>query len=312
KSNSCISHCTYSNISSNSCNSNKIYNNVKTHNSKTHNSNNSISNNSSSNYTSMNKESFNHIYSKRSSYSETKLDSNSFLFDNCVYNYKNLYYNETHVYKFKNTVLKNETLKTLIFFLRAFNKGPFYFSDYYNLTISLQRSYINEKKKWNEKKKTKEKENKEKNVSDTSIHNNNKNFISNCKQFPKFDKLQFDEINKEYVWNWKLLDHFIKINGFDFVVFLIHGYVNSTIINIQDNQINLYLISRKNKNRCGVRFWCRGGDEQGDVANFVETEQIVICKSIQKTDIFSYVLIRGSIPVLWKQEPTLSLRPKIT
>lgn len=46
---------------------------------------------------------------------------------------------------------------------------------------------------------------------------------------------------------------------------------------------------------------------KGDVANFVETEQIV-----EREDLLSsFVVIRGSIPVLWSQRPSsqLDLRP---
>lgn len=50
----------------------------------------------------------------------------------------------------------------------------------------------------------------------------------------------------------------------------------------------------------------RGADHEGNVANFVETEQIVeygLCKS-------SFVQTRGSIPLFWHQLPTLKYKPK--
>ncbi|SCP04951.1 inositol-polyphosphate 5-phosphatase, putative [Plasmodium ovale] len=244
---------------------------------------------------------------KTQNYFDSVFHSSNFFFENFVSKYSKLYYNETYIHKFKNGTLKQETLKALTCFLHAFNKGPFYFSYYYNLTGSLQRNYINESEKRNKKIKSKTHA-----TNSSQFQDDNNLFSKNATEaVPIFDKLQFKEINEEYTWNWKLLANFMKIDGFDFVVFLIHGYINSNILYINNNEITLYLISRKNKNRSGVRFWCRGGNEKGDVANFVETEQIVICKNTEKTNVFSYILVRGSIPVLWKQQPTLSIRPKI-
>ena len=61
----------------------------------------------------------------------------------------------------------------------------------------------------------------------------------------------------------------------------------------------LTLISRLSCKRAGTRFNARGIDDEGNVANFVETESVFwspsgIC--------FSYVQIRGSIPLFWEQQ----------
>lgn len=60
----------------------------------------------------------------------------------------------------------------------------------------------------------------------------------------------------------------------------------------------LTLISRLSCRRAGTRFNSRGIDDDGNVANFVESETIFwtppgIC--------FSYVQIRGSVPIFWEQ-----------
>ncbi|GAB67240.1 phosphoinositide phosphatase SAC1 [Plasmodium cynomolgi strain B] len=213
---------------------------------------------------------------------------------------------ETYIHKLKNCTLKKDTLKTIAYFSHAFNKGPFYFSYHYNLTASLQRHYITESER---------EKNRGKSPPPSVIGGGPDIYPDDCKyqgtKEPIFHKLQFKEINNEYTWNWKLLHQFIPIDAFEFVVFLIHGYINSNVFHVPNGKLTLYLISRKNKNRSGVRFWCRGGNDKGDVANFVETEQILVCKDAHTTKIFSYIIVRGSIPVLWKQEPTLSLRPKI-
>lgn len=58
----------------------------------------------------------------------------------------------------------------------------------------------------------------------------------------------------------------------------------------------LYIISRRNRFRDGTRK-TRGIDKNGDVANFVETEQIIH----HRNNLVSYVQIRGSVPLRWEQ-----------
>lgn len=65
---------------------------------------------------------------------------------------------------------------------------------------------------------------------------------------------------------------------------------------------SLTIISRLSCKRAGTRFNARGIDDDGNVANFVETETIFwspngVC--------FSYVQIRGSIPLFWEQSAGL-------
>ncbi|KAJ0416675.1 SacI homology domain-containing protein [Aspergillus carlsbadensis] len=60
----------------------------------------------------------------------------------------------------------------------------------------------------------------------------------------------------------------------------------------------LTLISRLSSRRAGTRFNSRGIDDDGNVANFVETETILwVPPGIS----FSYVQIRGSVPIFWEQ-----------
>jgi SacI homology domain len=57
------------------------------------------------------------------------------------------------------------------------------------------------------------------------------------------------------------------------------------------------------------RYIKRGSDEYGDVANFVETEQILV--NHNTSQIRSFVQIRGSIPLFWSQPETWKLKPSI-
>lgn len=97
----------------------------------------------------------------------------------------------------------------------------------------------------------------------------------------------------------------------------IRGYVSTTIISAGISPIHnpkarlpstLSLISRLSCRRAGTRFNSRGIDDDGNVANFVETESIFwhpsgLC--------FSYAQIRGSVPVFWEQATGLPHQQKI-
>ena len=47
----------------------------------------------------------------------------------------------------------------------------------------------------------------------------------------------------------------------------------------------------------GVRFMCRGLDEEANCGNCVESEQIISTQTLT----YSYVQIRGTIPLFWEQ-----------
>jgi hypothetical protein len=55
----------------------------------------------------------------------------------------------------------------------------------------------------------------------------------------------------------------------------------------------------------GTRYHSRGIDDQGNVSNFVETEQIVLVDD----DLSSFVQIRGSIPLFWRQNINIRYKP---
>jgi hypothetical protein len=54
--------------------------------------------------------------------------------------------------------------------------------------------------------------------------------------------------------------------------------------------------------------WVRGADADGYVANYVETEQILITGA---GALYSYVQVRGSIPLIWSQYPDLTRLPDL-
>lgn len=79
--------------------------------------------------------------------------------------------------------------------------------------------------------------------------------------------------------------------------------------------MHIALISRRQHLRGGTRYNARGIDDNGNVANSVETEIILKVEDL----VFSYVLVRGSVPVFWEQKGddllenvTVSRNPEMT
>jgi len=106
--------------------------------------------------------------------------------------------------------------------------------------------------------------------------------------------------NIDYFWNHSISKIFMdnQINSI-FICILICGYVGiSNQIDLYGANINLYLISRRNTNMPGTRHNCKGIDDFGNAANFVETEQIL--KSENR--IFSFVIYRGYPFVFYRKK----------
>lgn len=76
--------------------------------------------------------------------------------------------------------------------------------------------------------------------------------------------------------------------------------------NLSDEQtFMITLISRRSTMRPGLRYLRRGTDEDGYAANSVETEQILSKSSWERHTgrVYSFVQIRGSIPLFFSQSP---------
>lgn len=77
---------------------------------------------------------------------------------------------------------------------------------------------------------------------------------------------------------------------------------NSLELRPSESKYLLTLISRRSTKRAGLRYLRRGVDENGFVANMVETEQILSRSSWDTScPIYSFLQIRGSIPLFWTQ-----------
>lgn len=78
-----------------------------------------------------------------------------------------------------------------------------------------------------------------------------------------------------------------------------------------EKKFDLTIISRRSVKRAGLRYLRRGIDEEGNVANSVESEQILSPADAAwdpRAKVFSFVQTRGSIPLFFTQSP-YSLKP---
>jgi len=86
--------------------------------------------------------------------------------------------------------------------------------------------------------------------------------------------------------------------------------------------MQLCLVSRRSRFRAGTRYFRRGIDHEGHVANFNETEQILLVESQSTPETLrpsaetfaaklSFVQIRGSIPIYWAEVNTLRYKPDL-
>ncbi|KAA3682257.1 uncharacterized protein DEA37_0004909 [Paragonimus westermani] len=122
--------------------------------------------------------------------------------------------------------------------------------------------------------------------------------------------------NDRFVWNWHLIplrfrpDHRLHVADAvdlqpDWFMPLCHGTVSQAVLSACGAPLCLTLIGRRSRHFAGTRFLKRGMNMVGDVANEVETEQIVhdtSCALLRRGRCSSYVQLRGSVPLFWTQE----------
>ncbi|KAG0235499.1 inositol polyphosphate 5-phosphatase [Actinomortierella wolfii] len=127
------------------------------------------------------------------------------------------------------------------------------------------------------------------------------------------------DYDTNYLWNHFLLKELLSfrshldeqerqemdLNGF--LVHVIQGYVGCTSFRTATQPTQLTVISRLSSMRAGTRYNTRGIDDNGHVANFVETETILS----NSEWCFAYTQIRGSVPVFWEQQGLQLMNHKI-
>lgn len=129
-------------------------------------------------------------------------------------------------------------------------------------------------------------------------------------------KPQWARADKRFFWNKYLAQPLIDAGGLDsFVLPMMLGSIGELRplqFQTPDKQYgaSITLIARRSIRRIGTRHWRRGADSQGYVANFVESEQVVVLEDKQgNLTTSSFVQVRGSIPLLWSQIPNIKYKP---
>ncbi|XP_076799243.1 synaptojanin-1 isoform X7 [Arvicanthis niloticus] len=105
--------------------------------------------------------------------------------------------------------------------------------------------------------------------------------------------------DNRFFWNQSLhlhLKHY-GVNCDDWLLRLMCGGVEIRTIYAAHKQAKACLISRLSCERAGTRFNVRGTNDDGHVANFVETEQVIYLDDC----VSSFIQIRGSVPLFWEQ-----------
>uniref|UniRef100_A0AC35U978 Phosphoinositide 5-phosphatase n=1 Tax=Rhabditophanes sp. KR3021 TaxID=114890 RepID=A0AC35U978_9BILA len=108
-----------------------------------------------------------------------------------------------------------------------------------------------------------------------------------------------DVVDHRFFWNRNLFFPFERY-GIDTSKWLVKctvGFVESRIIYVGHKTAKVAIVSRLSCERVGTRFNVRGVNDEGHVANFVETEQIITYEDYET----SYLQIRGSVPLFWEQ-----------
>ncbi|XP_028278300.1 synaptojanin-1 isoform X3 [Parambassis ranga] len=108
-----------------------------------------------------------------------------------------------------------------------------------------------------------------------------------------------DTTDNRFFWNQSLhlhLKHY-GVNCDDWLLRLMCGSVEIRTIYAGHKQAKACIFSRLSSERAGTRFNVRGTNDDGQVANFVETEQVIFLDD----KVSSFIQIRGSIPLFWEQ-----------
>ncbi|GAB6030737.1 hypothetical protein CHUAL_007588 [Chamberlinius hualienensis] len=107
------------------------------------------------------------------------------------------------------------------------------------------------------------------------------------------------ETDNRFFWNRMLFTHLLRyeVDCSQWLLKTMCGSVEIRTLYIGQFQAKACIISRLSCERAGTRFNVRGCNDDGHVANFVETEQVIYIGDA----ISSYLQTRGSVPLFWEQ-----------
>ncbi|EGG12950.1 uncharacterized protein MELLADRAFT_87169 [Melampsora larici-populina 98AG31] len=161
--------------------------------------------------------------------------------------------------------------------------------------------------------------------SSSGIAGDSKQTDQELAQDPQAAQYLYQQADRRFWWNHHMIEPFIQAGLNSLIYVIIQGYVESTTIyfpipirsstsKATDSQVEVNdlhpiefgIISRRSIERHGLRYQRRGIDLNGSTANFVETECLMgshLFKDPHQDQLWSFVQIRGSIPLFWNQTP---------
>ena len=174
-------------------------------------------------------------------------------------------------------------------------KLGFYYSFGLDLTNSQQNQskIIYNLKKTNSGGLTKDKEN-------DGDGDSNKTSINNIESK---NKKIYKTTYKKYFFNYNLYQKFLNPEtsepiDYTFITPIICGYIGMFYYEIDKKKLQFVLITRRSQNYAGTRYNTRGINDDGNVANFCESEQILI---YDNKIMCSFCQLRGSVPIFFEQ-----------
>ncbi|XP_075573588.1 phosphatidylinositide phosphatase SAC2 isoform X8 [Pelecanus crispus] len=133
------------------------------------------------------------------------------------------------------------------------------------------------------------------------------------------------KVDDRFFWNKHMIEDLISIDNAEvdfWIIPIIQGFVQieELVVNYNESSDDdksspetppqestcvddihptflVALISRRSRHRAGMRYKRRGVDKNGNVANYVETEQLIHVHN----HTLSFIQTRGSVPVFWSQ-----------
>ncbi|ODN03932.1 Phosphatidylinositide phosphatase SAC2, partial [Orchesella cincta] len=191
----------------------------------------------------------------------------------------------------------------------------FYYSTGYNIFSSLQQQTSSNASEQQAGKTTTQ-------LKSTELEQNDKNQNKTLITVINLDEPIWKQADERFLWNQYMLSDITSSQDFQlhkWAIAILQGSIQhqkcqldptSARVTQNDSEepadLELILISRRSRYRAGTRYLKRGVDENGKVANYVETEQIMAFRG----HLISFLQTRGSVPIFWSQ-PGYKYRPPI-
>ncbi|KAI9057938.1 hypothetical protein FKP32DRAFT_1582863 [Trametes sanguinea] len=210
----------------------------------------------------------------------------------------------------KHTELENKIVRECI---REFTRGGMYFSYVYDITRSLQHKH-----ELIEKAKTQNALLESLNALDDSKRLSPASDTVDVLAEPSAALPLWRRVDRRFWWNEWLSKPLIDAGLHPYILPIMQGFFQISTFNLPREPVaeeegdsvavEYIIISRRSRDRAGLRYQRRGIDDDANVANFVETETVMRVEREGIQNVFSHVQIRGSIPLYWNQQG-MALKP---